>query len=383
MRVCHAAFLLLTCCAASDDDVSLLQTSSTKDWDLKGAMADLPGGAYFQVMDPVMEAVNFAYKASDGPDHDEEYEEMKHLKTQFHGAERWTRVSDIELNPEGAGVHAFSFADSITDKMIIAFRGSCQSHGAPSGSQGKERELLATDKYSSQCAADACFQLRYKAFGEHSENAFGSEDFNKCNSFKKEELDYIHQARELVHKAQKQFPQRTILLTGHSLGGMLATLVAARQPSKLQALTFAPVAWYHALYDQEGLGLSDAEVERLESTAPGRRVALSDPYDAAISSMALGSARAGAMTCLYNDEENIEPVHCQGVAEMVSNAKLSADDMKTVMACRTSVHRWNRYLGFVRMTSASGAPLVTPKCRQAFSSNSEELRRALISKYRD
>lgn len=365
-----ASILLVAASAASPDancqaeDVSsLLQLEKeASGWNLQGAMADSPPGAYFEVIEPAVEAVSFAYFASSGPEKRNEFVDNKALSPKHSAGGNWIRNKDLELNSEAPGLRAFTFTDVNSEKMIIAFRGACN------------------DPTLSQCRADQCVLLKYKALGDLSEDAFGQKGENNCAKFNTKDLDYLAQAAQLVERAQKQYPRRKVLLTGHQMGGMIANTLAAKDPATLHALTFAPSSHFLALGEHLGV-IPDAKEL---STTQGKRVVVCDPYDCVINSLQVPNARIGAVSCVYNDEENVEPMDCMGVAALSKDGSYDKTEEKNkVLACKASSGRWKRYMGFLRMTTAAGRPLVTPECKNEYSGNTRELRETLGKQYRD
>eukprot|EP00913_Durusdinium_trenchii_P013537 g12708.t1 len=109
-------------------------------------------------------------------------------------------------------------------------------------------------------------------------------------------LNFTDQAMALVQDLQKAYPRDQFILTGHSLGGMLAILTAG-DPRVTRgdavALAFAPTPW--------------RKVAQLQGEADGL-VAL-----CGINSFFVPGARLAASTCLFLHQE--EPKPCQGLPE--------------------------------------------------------------------
>lgn len=54
----------------------------------------------------------------------------------------------------------------------------------------------------------------------------------------------------MVRQVQKDLPKHSLTLTGHSMGGLMAMVTAARQPKVLKAMTFAPTPFHVIMNDE-------------------------------------------------------------------------------------------------------------------------------------
>ncbi|CAK9076080.1 Uncharacterized protein SCF082_LOCUS37188 [Durusdinium trenchii] len=172
-------------------------------------------------------------------------------------------------------------------------------------------------------------------------------------------LNFTDQAMALVQDLQKAYPRDQFILTGHSLGGMLAILTAG-DPRVTRgdavALAFAPTPW--------------RKVAQLQGEADGL-VALCDPYDCGINSFFVPGARLAASTCLFLHQE--EPKPCQGLPEPYETSRWRdellrarpGDPLVPLLLCKGSAHRWAHYKALLSATDSARSNL--PVCSRDFS----------------
>ncbi|CAJ1422211.1 unnamed protein product [Effrenium voratum] len=192
------------------------------------------------------------------------------------GGRRWQRLRRFDRDPAPGGVFARVFTSGRS--AVVAFKGICQPGGE-------------------QCIIDTCFLAKIQAYGALSKDlsrAFGAED-ETCRRFA-HLLNFEDQADRLVREVQQGLPGFSITLTGHSMGGMLAIVTAARQPKVLKALTFAPTPFHQALI--QDLNWTEDQIQGLNADD---LVATCDPFDCGVNSLYVEQARSGSKTCLYLD----------------------------------------------------------------------------------
>jgi len=322
-------------------------------WDLQSALADKPSGAYFKVMDPVLEANVLAYCASAGPDYKAECDN-KTIDEEHNGGASWERLYELETSSmTTGGPHVLVFADHSNRRAIFAIRGAC----------------LEGSKYE-QCNMDCCFMMAIKGFGDASELVYSSAGSDLSGSHCKlydGKLNYVEQTEALIKRAQEQLPGYNFLATGHSMGGFLATIVSAKQPGVLKALTLAPSP-YHP-YMTEELGWSETEVEAMNVSD---LIATCDPYDCGINSVFVANARMGGTTCLFKHTQEPSPCwpylypwqpyasdHWRGIKRFRPLA----------IQCKGATHVIDRYADIVHQRSPdnSNAPAYPPTCSTDFS----------------
>jgi len=124
----------------------------------------------------------------------------------------WTRPGP-EANPIGGGMRALTFVQRSTGRGVIAFRGTDLGASLPS----HQADLCADDFLGGVPLPDAC-----TIFSTHT-------------------LDYLARALELAAAAVEAHPDVEFLYTGHSLGGLLAEVVAAVRGALAVGFAVPPV----------------------------------------------------------------------------------------------------------------------------------------------
>jgi len=342
--------LLLLPTAALHGLHSLGQLKESSSWSDGGdalSIVENRHGDYLTVMSAVVQAIGLSYNTSEGPDFQPS---QVNATISSSAGENWERLFNFDLDPIPGGVHARVFADRANRRAIIAFRGSC------------------LEPTVEQCRLDACFLTEIKGFGALSSVVYKTNE-SECKTYESH-LDYVEQADKFVKAVQVELPDYKLLLTGHSMGGMLAMVIAATQPRVLQAITFAPSPFHETLLAQ--LGWQEAQIAALPAED---LIAACDPYDCGINSLYVDQARLGATTCLYFG--TIEPSACANVsvqpyAHESWKSELQADDLelskiRANLECKASAHEWSRYEHFVLRTNSDGSPAALPTCEKTFS----------------
>jgi len=321
-------------------------------WDIKSALADRSSGAYFEVMDPLLEANTLVYCASAGPEFKAECVN-KTIDQEHSGGASWERLYELEnSNMTTGGPHTLVFADHTNRRAIFVIRGSCL--------KGGEFE---------QCHMDSCFMLETNAFGAVSSVIYSLQGSNllTCGHYAGK-LNYVEQTEALIKRAQAHLPGYNFLATGHSMGGFLAMIVAAKQPGVLKALTFAPSP-YHP-YMTKDMGWSEAEIDSLNEND---LIATCDPYDCGINSGFVPDARLGGTTCLF--KHTLEPAPCQPLQPYQpyasDNWRQIVGPTKQFLAilCKGQAHDFDRYAKVVHQRNPlnTNAPAFPPTCSVDFS----------------
>lgn len=336
--------------------VARLRANATGKLDLLAALADRPSGVYYLFIAPLLQAVTLAVQASTGPQTD--YSKSRATIECPPGSGTWERLFDLELNPNDAGVHAFTFADHETKRAILVFRTSCYDY-----------------RYS-QCRGDRCFMLQVQPAGNRTGGIFGDKGSLNCKLFQDEQLDYVSQAWHLAQSVLERLPGYSLILTGHSMGGLLATVTAARQPDVLQAVAFSPTPFQEVLSEQ--LLFSEAQIAALPAQDI---VAICDPYDCGYNSLQVPDARKGSTTCIYDAiDVNQIPQACRDLKEVALTSQPSPREWWAVEECIAATHDWSSYV--TRISSprpgafypGSQVPMpALPSCSQEFSVFSERL----------
>jgi len=250
------------------------------------------------------------------------------------------RDDEMERDTERAGIHAMTFVNDQDKHVIIAFRGSCSD---------RFRHM--------QCSADSCFLAQRKTLGDLSDLTFGGT--KQCDQFTPREMDYYSQAKELTDAVQAKYPEHGVLLTGHSMGGMLAILVAATQPGVLQAVTVAPSPFQDAL--KRDLHFTEQDIANMRYDD---LYAVCDKYDCLVNTALVPRARQGATTCMFTDTGfslgEGEPASCVFVDRMLSDKRISMMEVPSALACKSATHEWRRYETFLWQHK--------PECRETYSS---------------
>lgn len=310
-------------------------------------MSDSPPGAYFQLMRPAVAAITLTYchRSAD----QEPCKLPQTIPANVSGGGSWERLTAFEQNPLDAGVVNLVFVDRGAKRAILSFKGGCLEH-----------------EYK-RCRADMCFLVREQSFGFASSFAFGSNRANNCSGFSQAQLDYVPQARNLTKSLQEHLgPDYAILLVGHSMGGLLSMLMAMEQPETLQAFTAAPSPFHKAALDTTQL----TEVAKRDLPGKENRVAIGDPFDLVPNTAMVPLAREGALSCVYDDWDAVEPEPCiaKDVKKTFKDRQLSIFELPLVAPCKKAAHDWDRYGKLTLMRqSGSDSPRWLPNCSTSFS----------------
>ena len=320
-------------------------SSSSDVWDLQEILTDSPPGTFLSNMALLVKAVSLTYNTS------------RPLALAGAGTDtalsigKWERLQDFDRDPSPGGVFARVFVDHGSKAGLVVFKGVC------------------TDPHLEQCQIDQCYLIGIQNYGLLSSQVAELSGFRPESCARHQQyLDYAAQANRLVHQVQTALPDYSFLLTGHSLGGMLAIVTAAQQPKRLKALTFAPTP-FNVVMTQE-LNFSQEQIRALRVND---LVATCDPYDCGINAAYTHQARAGAETCLYLYTQ--EPPPCHGLIKPYDSpswrehigASMNVSAAISSLLCKGSAHRWQRYEDIILRTNSQGRPLNLPVCSTDFS----------------
>jgi len=332
---------------------SRLAGDSAYIWNTQAALADTPPGAYFQVIDPILKANDLAYCASVGPEYKAECDNQT-IPPALSGGSSWERVYDLETSQSTAGgPHALVFADHEQKRAIFVIRGSCL-------------EGLMFE----QCNVDMCFMNKIKAFGMATPMVYGqSANLSKCPEYESDgKLDYIEQSDTLVKQAQERLPGYAFLLTGHSMGGFLTTVVGALHPGVFKVMTYAPSPYHPYLKE---IGWSD---EKIAGLAAQDLIAMCDPFDCGVNSAFVAQARVGGTTCIIFGTEEPEPcatfVNNNDTPYLTQDSAWRGDlQILTAFPCKGEAHSFHRYMRIVheRSSKNSDSPAFLPTCSLDYS----------------
>jgi len=324
-------------------------------WDVAAALADSPRGAYFALMDPIVEATLLAYNVSSGPDHVSGMDDAS-IRTQFSGSRAWKRRRDLELNPAYSGVHMLVFVNNTVKQAIVAFRGSCSS-------------------LASQCRADKCYLSHAEVFGVYTPFLVGTDLSLGCDDFSESDLDYVQQADSAVRRVQKTLPGFSLLLTGHSLGAHLAIVTAAQQPGVLKAVGLSPSPFHKVM--TETMGFSD---EQMDTLPVNDLVSIGAPFDIRYNTLEVPDARLGSLTCLVEDDT--EPPECASVHDALTDGMQGAEPF-TTFPCKMATHSAIRYEIVLKERGADGAAPANPlTCSTEYSTLQSLFQRKRVARSR-
>lgn len=342
---------------ASRHNVERAQIMNPGDrWNLTAALANQPPGAFYALMNPVLEATTLAYTASHGVFEQSagSLSRSSTIPPELSEGGTWERIFALESNPVNGGVHAVVFADHAARQVIIGYEGSCQSP-----------EIR-------QCQADRCYLLSIKNFGRWTDDITGTNESNNCGSFSRAELDYVGQADEIAIRVRARFPAYGVVLTGHSMGGNLAILTAAQHPHVLQAVAISPSPFHEGFSNL--LGYSEAQIRALPADD---LISIGDVFDLGINTALSPLAREGSTTCLLHGYG--EPLACEGLAALLSHGLPDSAEVLAMSLCKPSVHDGFRYRRVMRLRGADGSPLSLPNCSPDFSTILSTLRHMNIT----
>ena len=346
-----------TCSAAMHmiqrSQTSKQATSSGDFFDFQKILADEPSGSFLSGMDVLVKANDWVYNTTK-PLYDPQLDGLPGFEA---GGRSWQRLRSYDLDPSLGGVFARVFLEPQSKSLLVAFKGVCM------------------DPSLEQCKIDMCALKRAGAYGSLTPmmaTTFGASD-ELCKKHASLVQSYSTQADALVRKLQADMPQYSITLTGHSLGGQMAIVTAARQPGKLKAMTFAPTPFHEIL--KEDLHLTEEEIKSLNKE---ELVATCDAFDCGINSVYAANARSGAKTCLYLEEE--EPAPCSNLPQpyetrgwrkdLSSEVPDPGESIKKAIAnllCKNDAHNWLRYSQMVLRRENDGEPANLPVCSADYS----------------
>ncbi|CAK8986661.1 Uncharacterized protein SCF082_LOCUS648 [Durusdinium trenchii] len=319
-------------------------------------LSDQPPGSFLAAMEPLVFANTLVYNTTRPL-----YQMDVDLLDRFIAGDReWHRLRQFDRDPTPGGVFARVFLEPQSKTVLVAFKGVCMKSDLE------------------QCTLDWCFLKRARAYGSVTDglaSGFGASD-EVCDKYARANmLQFTQQADTFVRHVQKELPDHSMTLTGHSLGGLLSIVTAARQPDVLKAITFAPSPFHRIL--KEDLKFSDEQIDALKGKD---LVATCDAFDCGINSVYVQQARLGAKTCLYLKQEE-EPSPCNRLGSKPYESKhwrkaLTADQSDPVassqqtisnLMCKSDAHEWARYSKMVLQRSADGSPANLPVCSSDYS----------------
>ena len=326
-------------------------TASQGFFDFQKILADDPPGSFLNGMEVLVKAIDLVYNTTE-PWYDPDLDK---LNTFHAGGRSWQRLRQFDRDPKPGGVFARVFSNPEKSTLVIAFKGICMEN---------DRE---------QCIMDWCYLNKAKAYGNLSQDMasmFGASPAT-CEKYEGR-LEFTQQADALVRQVQQEMPKEIeIILTGHSLGGLMAMVTSAQQPHQLKAMTFAPTPFHVIMQDE--LQFSDDEIHSLNAN---NFVATCDVYDCGINSLYVAQARLGAKTCLYKGQE--EPPPCQNMAAEPYETpgwrhELGTDPSKGLLTalpnlmCKMGAHDWWRYSKLILRRSEDGSAASVPVCSTDYS----------------
>lgn len=326
-------------------------TASQGFFDFQKILADDPPGSFLNGMEVLVKAIDLVYNTTQ-PWYDPDLDK---LNTFHAGGRSWQRLRQFDRDPKPGGVFTRVFSNPENSTLVIAFKGICMEN---------DRE---------QCIMDWCYLNKAKAYGNLSQDMasmFGASPAT-CEKYEGR-LEFTQQADALVRQVQQEMPKEIeIILTGHSLGGLMAMVTSAQQPHQLKAMTFAPTPFHVIMQDE--LQFSDDEIHSLNAN---NFVATCDVYDCGINSLYVAQARLGAKTCLYKGQE--EPSPCQNMAAEPYETpgwrhELGTDPSKGLLTalpnlmCKMGAHDWWRYSKLILKRSEDGSAASVPVCSTDYS----------------
>lgn len=151
----------------------------------------------------------------------------------------WERVRSLE-RLSGIGLAAVVFQDSNSRRMIISYRGSCLDVTWMAARMDicAAMSLVGSASIFASVMEGAWSNLTTSTYTQMALAGLNELARWWCPMFDKKDLNYLDRALEIAMAAQKEFPDHALLLTGHSLGGLLAQLTAAKL--NIEALAIAP-----------------------------------------------------------------------------------------------------------------------------------------------
>ncbi|CAE8590514.1 unnamed protein product [Polarella glacialis] len=291
---------------SSSESYSLLETFGVGSWDLPKIFRDEPRGAYLNLLEPLAYACYLTYPTTNGSSSPSgfqggqfegvwanNYKANASSPGALSGDGHWDRLVEVERDPEEGGPHMRAIIDRGAKRAILAFRGAC------------------LDPAHHQCNNDMCAVVLSRTTSNN----------GSCGSFMHSLADYIYTAAEDVKRARQLLgPDVAIMVTGHSLGGLLALVLGAVVPDDLdfQVVALEPTPFGNVLRHQ--LGISE---EKIAALRPDRRYAVYDPTDLLSTSFgSLEELRPSTTVCTY--EGAPMPEECtECVASSIATATAS------------------------------------------------------------
>lgn len=237
----------------------------------------------------------------------------------------WLRVPDSDRNPESGGMHAIVFVNRTMELTVVSFRGTDLNHSSLSGIADMCADKILWDNYAYDELPAQC---------------------HRCFPNPKS-LDYLGAAKTMLAEVMEAFPDYDTLLTGHSLGAGLATILAVEL--KLKALAFSAPNVADVL---QRLGKCSVDVDDI--------VVLANKWDPVYHNT---SAEQVGSVCIWQKNE---PEACricyrnkQMPRDTIKESRLLSGGMETMIdeknmfdddpcfQCFLDTHVWSRYIDLI------------------------------------
>ena len=301
-------------------------------WNFDAYLTNTPRGIWTSFLAVVAEAIALSYITS-APVTADFPEKANATLNWTEGS--WDRAFAFDMDPIIGGPIARVFVQNKSQRVVIAFKGGCG------------------DPTLEQCKVDLCYaDVRARSWGNVTDIAREIRAA-QCSIYSSL-LDFTTQADRFVRRVQKAFCGYHILLTGHSLGGMLAMAVAAQQPGILKAFTIGAEPFDYVLTHEMNF-----TEEQMSAVAKSNDIVLvCDPFDCGLQVAFSPTAYAGVKTCAYLDapipEECasfVRPFAATGWQQAAFSLEseyyqhgFNSSRFNETIACDTRAHEWLRYL---------------------------------------
>lgn len=136
-------------------------------------------------------------------------------------------------------LEAFLYEPAIPNGKTILF-----SHGSTGGKKESIKETIKFMRIGKLVSDNGYRMVAYMRKGRGTSEGVFKEESGKCDreSLNAEVADAYPQMDQVVEQVRKNYKSEKIILMGHSRGGFLSTLYAARNPEKISAaVNFAGV----------------------------------------------------------------------------------------------------------------------------------------------
>lgn len=358
-----------SCADALTSQSRLLTQSSLhhiSSWNLEKALRDEPPGAYRELLDPVVYAAQLTYATTHGTSHWERFKDNvwrgswskdfgagSSTPGLLSGDGNWTRFPEVEQDPPSGGAHIRALVDRQRQRVIIAIRGSC------------------LDTEYSACRSDVCLVDTARL------------GIDRCVPSLNIRA-YVEMAARSVRKARGTLGHEfSIMVTGHSLGGLIALSLAAVGVLDVQVVALEPTPFGNVMRHQ--LNFSDEQLRSLDVT---QRYALYDPYDLLETSFGpLEELRPSTTVCMYMGAQM--PAKCKECVKStmdtvrqlgMSNAVNADSALRACLdgavpsgeqteehpypnLCKHDSHELDRYVDIYLPSPGANEPHILPYCQ--------------------